>query len=109
VPLAATASFALASIRLDPKRATYGAEAALFALTVLVPTVVFIGGNVFICDYLFRHLPNAACIPVNLFVLGVAIALTTVRRSHCGRSGAEVVPVAYAVCGLSRHTGGRGQ
>jgi hypothetical protein len=46
-PLTATASFALASLRLGPKRAACGPELVVFALSVLLPTVVFVGGAVF--------------------------------------------------------------
>jgi hypothetical protein len=78
VPLTATTSFALASIRLGPK---CGAELVVFAMMVIVPTAILIGGNV-LCMQLFRRLPNALSILANLLVLGVALVLTTVRSPH---------------------------
>jgi hypothetical protein len=82
VPLIAATTFALASIRLGPKRAPRGAELTLAVLTVLVPCAVLIGGSGF-TQFLFRRLPNALSIPANLLVLGVAMVLTTVRSPRC--------------------------
>jgi hypothetical protein len=81
-PLTDTASFALASIRLGPKRAARGAELVIFALMVIVQSAILIGGNV-LCMQLFRRLPYALNIPVNLLVLGVCLVLTRVRSPHC--------------------------
>jgi hypothetical protein len=86
VPLAATASYALASI-LHRKRASRGAELAVYAVMSLVSCAIFMGGAVF-TRTLFQLLPNAPCIAANLVMLGVALALTTVRPSHCGQLGA---------------------
>jgi hypothetical protein len=90
MPLAATASILLANI-LYRKRASRGAELAVYAVMSLAPCAVFSGGSV-LCDALFLQLPNAPCIAANLVVLGVALALTTVRRPHRGQldaGGAE--------------------
>jgi hypothetical protein len=86
VPLTATASIALASIRLGPKRVAYGADLAMAVIGVLVPSGILVGGAMF-TQSLVRWLPNAS-IPVNLLVLGIALTLTKVRPSHCGRLGA---------------------
>jgi hypothetical protein len=82
MPLTATASYALASM-LHRKRASCGAELAVYAVMSLVTSATFMGGYL-LCDALFLQLPNAPCIAANLVVLGVALALTTVRPSHCG-------------------------
>jgi hypothetical protein len=87
VPLAATTSLALASMPLDSERVAY--DLAVHAMGVLGPAVVLVGGNV-LCKQLFQRLPNAHSIAANLLVLGVSLALTTVRRPHCGRLGACV-------------------
>jgi hypothetical protein len=93
IPLSVTASIGLASIRLDPTRVSRGAELVVFALPVLLPVIGIIGGH--LCTYgLFLLLPNSASIPANLLVLGVALALTTVRRRpNCSRSGGVEVGV----------------
>jgi hypothetical protein len=95
-PLAATASFALSGIRLGPKCAAYGPELVVFALSVLLPTVVLLGGAA-VTRTLFLRLPYALSIPVNMLVLGVARVLTTVRSPPCaGLFGAGRCRMAFA-------------
>jgi hypothetical protein len=94
VPLAATAAISLASI-LHRMRASCRAELAVKAVLSLVSCAIFIGGNV-LCDALFLQLPNAPCIAANLVVLGVALALTTVRRPQLSQLGAGWSRRAFA-------------
>ncbi|KAJ1617592.1 hypothetical protein T492DRAFT_1098658 [Pavlovales sp. CCMP2436] len=75
-------------IQLQRTRVTFGGELGVYALMILVPAAVFISGDS-LCQFLWLRLPIALSIPANLFVLGVALALNTVRRSPCRRQGTD--------------------
>jgi hypothetical protein len=76
VPLAAATANLLA-VFLHRKREFCG-ELAVHGLMIALPTAVSVGGST-LCHLVFHELPNEASIPVNMLMLGVTLALTTVR------------------------------
>mmetsp|Transcript_23059 Transcript_23059/g.53425 ORF Transcript_23059/g.53425 Transcript_23059/m.53425 type:complete len:96 (-) Transcript_23059:67-354(-) len=81
-------------IQLQRTCVTCGGELGVYALLILLPAAVFISGDS-LCQFLWLQLPIALSIPANLLVLGVALALNTIRRSPCRRLGADrKAPVA---------------
>jgi len=93
VPLMSTTMIAL-GIQLQRTCVTCGGELGVYALLILLPAAVFISGDS-LCQFLWLQLPIALSIPANLLVLGVALALNTIRRSPCRRLGADrKAPVA---------------
>ncbi|KAJ1616153.1 hypothetical protein T492DRAFT_1108520 [Pavlovales sp. CCMP2436] len=93
VPLMGTTSISLA-VRLQ--RVPCGGELGVYALMFLSPAAVFIGGFS-LCQGLCKTLPSALSIPANLIVLGVALALNSIRSSPCRRWSTKRKVVSLAV------------